>query len=66
MPGTVDWFISHFWALPFQDFAQSLRAHAMYVGRDWEAIKYWMLGAKLATGLMGSVIRIWGVCAIVF
>lgn len=41
-PGTVDWFISHFWALPFQDFAQSLRAHAMYVGRDWEAIKYWI------------------------
>lgn len=44
-PGTVDWFISHFWALPFQDFAQSLRAHAVYVGGaggDWEALKYWI------------------------
>ena len=39
----VDWFISHFWGLPFKDFAQSLRTHAMYVDGNWERIRYWML-----------------------
>ncbi|CAE7881131.1 SVEP1 [Symbiodinium microadriaticum] len=41
--GMVDWFISHFWGLPFNDFTHSLRAHAMQVGGgNWEALRYWI------------------------
>ena len=41
--GMVDWFISHFWGLPFNEFAHSLRAHAVQVGgAHWEALRYWI------------------------
>ena len=37
--GLVDWFISHFWGLPFADFILSLQEHAISRGSD---LRYWV------------------------
>ncbi|CAK9020565.1 unnamed protein product [Durusdinium trenchii] len=41
--GSVDWFISHFWGLPFGDFIQSTQQHARHhAGERWEEVRYWI------------------------
>ncbi|CAK9051636.1 EGF and pentraxin domain-containing protein 1 [Durusdinium trenchii] len=38
----VDWFISHFWGLPFCDFILSLQQHAKHHAENWEDVRYWI------------------------
>jgi len=43
-PSGVDWFVSHYWGMPFKDFVSSITKHAQSVsgGGDWQSVAYWV------------------------
>jgi len=41
-PSQVQWFISHFWGSPFQEFVNAIVRHAQGISLEWKDVAYWV------------------------